>query len=232
MPKGAFARDPILKMLAFRILLVALFLEFSDPQIPDGELSLYLATEKGIITPIERRITHSDSGYLTVHRDTSGLEVQSFVDCKTLKTIWVRKFRDGSLTLEERCDSIGVLVKDLAKNRARRFRHQGPVYDRHTLFEVFRGFPFAAGDREIFSLVVPEFRIIGAEAKLLGKERLKTPWGEEECYKLEMKPRGLIGFLARKYFHFWYSLKSPHHLVLYQDSDGREIRLQARPSYE
>lgn len=209
--------------------LLALLVGFSDPRIPDQEVNLYLATEKGVTTPIERLITRTPEGYLTVHRDSSGLEVQGLVDLQTLRTIWVRKFRNGRQTLEVVCDPTRVVVKDLIKNRARDFPHSGQVYDRHTLFEVFRGFPFAAGGKYSFPLLVPEFRIIGAEVELTGRELLNTPWGEEECYRLEMAPRGLIGLLMRKRFYFWYSCRPPHHLILYKDSDGREVRLTAPP---
>jgi hypothetical protein len=224
-------------MFLFRSLLIyfaahsASFAAFSfhDPQIPNDELTLYHAFEKGKVVPIERKITVENNCYRTEHTDTTGLKVISFVDRQSLKTVRVEKFRHDKPTLRVVCDSAGITVEDLQKNRKHRFNHSGPVFDRHTVWEVFRGFPFLDKKSIEFPLLVPELSVVTAVVSLEKQEIIDTDFGRVECYKLTMAPKGVIGWFYNKRFYFWFSCIPPHLLILYRDSDGRETKIQKPP---
>lgn len=222
-------------MLFYRSLVVLLAAQavgfaylFQDPPIPNNEFSAYLAFEKGKVVPIERTITVENDCYRTEHTDTTGLRVISIVDRQTLGTVKVEKFRHGKPTLTVNCDSAGITVRDLRNKKTRRFRHPGPVFDRHTLWEVFRGFPFREGKSVEFPLLVPELGVITAVVRFDRKETIDTDFGTIECCKLTMAPKGVVGWMYGKRFFFWYETGAPRRLVLYGDSDGRVTKLQQK----
>lgn len=219
-------------LLPGNLVIVLAALSFQNPKIPNNEFTLYHAFEKGKVVPIERTIGIENNCYRTEHTDSTGLLVISVIDMQSLKTVKVEKFRWGKPTLRVVCDSTGIIVDDLQKNRTRRIHHSGPVYDRHTLWEVFRGFPFKDKKSIEFPLLVPELEVITAVVSLEKQELIETDFGKIECFKLKMAPKGVIGLLYSKRFYFWYSTIPPHSLIVYQDSDGRITKIQKPPQYK
>lgn len=210
---------------------------FHDPKIPNNEFTVYHAFEKGKVVPIERKITLENNCYRIEHTDTTGLLVISLIDTQSLKTVKVEKFRWGKPTLMVACDSTHIFIEDLLRNKRRRLSVRGPVYDRHTIFEVFRGFPFNEKKKVEFPLLLPdldfilgpELGVITAVVTLEKEEVIETLFGKIECYKLTMAPKGVIGLVYKKRFYFWYSTAPPHILILYEDSDGRVTKIEKPP---
>lgn len=200
---------------------------FVDPQIPDREYSTGLGYDKGKVVPIERLITHDNGCYRVEHTDSTGLRLVTRIDRKTMRTIRVEKFRHGQPTLTETFDSTGVLVVDERTKKTRRFRYRGMLYDRHTLSEVFRGFPFDRQQSVEFPLCVPEWGIITAVVSFDKKEIIETDIGRSECYKMTMRPKGVAGWLYTKRFYFWYETGPRHRLLFYSDSDGRMTKIKS-----
>jgi hypothetical protein len=74
-----------------------------------------------------------------------------------------------------------------------------------------------------FDLVTVEGRTIGMRARIIGREWVKVPAGNFECFKMELEPTGFIGFLAAfklsKIF-MWHTVAAPHFWVKYEGPEG------------
>ncbi len=130
-------------------LILAVFLfraGFGDPQIPDAENLVYRGYDDGNKT--SREVTHKvyDKGdyYYSTHEhlDTTRIIVKCKIRKSDLSTMQVVKDRSGRFQLSVEPCSGGLLVKDASKSKEVKINHSGVFYDRHTLLDVFRGFPF------------------------------------------------------------------------------------------
>lgn len=79
------------------------------------------------------------------------------------------------------------------------------------------GHPFSA------HLLTNEPRLYSVTFELRGKERVKTPAGDFECYKLELVPH--LGILNTfRYFFpktfFWYTVAPPHYWIRYEGPEN------------
>jgi Protein of unknown function (DUF3108) len=68
-----------------------------------------------------------------------------------------------------------------------------------------------------------EPRVYDVTFETRGKERVKTPAGEFECYKLEMVPHLGVLNLFRPFFpktYFWFTVSSPHYWIRYEGPES------------
>jgi uncharacterized protein DUF3108 len=72
-------------------------------------------------------------------------------------------------------------------------------------------------------LLSNEPRVYSVTFELRGRERVKTPAGDFECYKLELVPHLGALNLFRSFFpktFFWFTVASPHNWVRYEGSEN------------
>jgi Transcriptional regulator len=99
-------------------------------------------------------------------------------------------------------------------------------YDIHTISYLFQAYPFEHQAKIQFNLVMDGRggSPVGAFAMVVmetGREEVRVPAGNFDCYRLEMGIAGMAGVFAAKYkYNFWYSAAMPHILVKYQDQQG------------
>jgi hypothetical protein len=104
-----------------------------------------------------------------------------------------------------------------------------------------RVLPDVKGHQMRFDLVTREGRVVGMEARIVGREVVNVPAGTFECYKVEVAPTGILGVIADLLLpkiHMWHTVTSPHIWVKYEGAEGgvgsREIvreliRFEPRP---
>ena len=81
-----------------------------------------------------------------------------------------------------------------------------------------------APDQEIrFQLVTHTGSVVDMRANIVGRERVSVPAGTFDCYKIELRPSGLTGVVARLImpnFYMWHTEAAPHFWVKYQGAEG------------
>jgi hypothetical protein len=88
---------------------------------------------------------------------------------------------------------------------------------------ILRFLPFEQWRPLTVRLLTNEPEIYDTRIEMRGKERIKTPAGEFECYKIELVPElGVLNvvraFLPKTYM--WFSAASPHFWVRYQGPEN------------
>ena len=111
---------------------------------------------------------------------------------------------------------------DALSERSRRetIELPGNVIPGDSLELVLRGFPFERGEgfRYRAQVVMADGSFLDGNVVHRGVERIETPFGEVECYKLELKPTGALGLVAPR-MYYYFTVAEPHVFVLL---DGRE----------
>jgi hypothetical protein len=88
---------------------------------------------------------------------------------------------------------------------------------------ALRLLPGRSGRRLRLNLVTRGGRVIGLEARVVGRERLDVPAGAFDCFKVELDPTGFVGLLADLVLprlYMWHTLAAPHFWVKYQGPEG------------
>ena len=88
---------------------------------------------------------------------------------------------------------------------------------------ILRFLPFDHLHSESIHLFTNEPHLYEAKLELRGRERVKTPAGDYECYKLELVPQlGALNvfrtFLPKAYF--WFTVAPPHFWVRYEGPEN------------
>ena len=88
---------------------------------------------------------------------------------------------------------------------------------------VLRLLPESRYHQMRFDVITPDGRTIGMRARILGRERVTVPAGRYDCFKVELEPTGIVGFLAAfklaKIF-MWQTVAAPHFWVKYEGPEG------------
>lgn len=104
-------------------------------------------------------------------------------------------------------------------------------YDMNTLNFVFRAFPFDQKEQVDFDVVMDgrygtPVGVFSMVLRAKGRERIQTPAGSFECYRLELGVGGAMAIFAAKYkYDFWYTVDEPRFLVKYEDREGNLVEL-------
>ncbi|MBD3285193.1 hypothetical protein GF359_02250 [candidate division WOR-3 bacterium] len=217
------------------LLTLAILVGFSDPAMPSGEKVVYLGYDAGNQT--SREITHEvyNKGdyYYTVHthHDTTQITVMCKVRMNDLSTIQIVKNRSGKfqLGIEQKHDAI--LVQDGFKDKETKHKHSGRFYDRHTLLDAFRGYPFDNPETVEFPFFESNIgMVITGECTLGGIYEVNTSIGKIKCYKLTLGFKSSFVqtaykmILAGRSFDFYYQVVEPHRLIYWTDNKGSYIK--------
>ena len=88
---------------------------------------------------------------------------------------------------------------------------------------ILRFLPFENWRPQSMHLLSNEPRLYDMKIEMRGKERVKTPAGEFECYKLELVPQlgalNLLRTFAPKAY-FWFTVAPPHFWVRYEGPEN------------
>ncbi len=160
-------------------------------------------------------------------KNDRGLDMTAWCRREDFGLLKLVKYQDGKEKTYAEWEGDGYLVK--MWGRGHWVGVSRPIMDRHTVALFLSGFPFARGQERVYSMLVEELAPAGKPVevvvKCLGKERVATPAGEFDAWKLELKGRGLTQlFLLWKRFYLWYDAERKV-LVSYRDSDGRGFDL-------
>ncbi|GBR73736.1 protein DUF3108 [Candidatus Termititenax aidoneus] len=141
---------------------------------------------------------------------------------------------DFTTVEEKRYDEHGELIESFAArpDGAVNFFHRdkkidltaknpGNVYSRYAFLISLSGFPFEQKDKVVMNVYMFEYgNVLPLRAVYQGKEKIKVPAGEFECYKLELAVDGLLGLFAPDKYYLYYTVAAPHHFVrFYQKVD-------------
>ena len=207
---------------------------FSDPCIPNGEKVVYLGYDKGSTREISHEVYREGGSYYSIHHhlDTTEIIVKCWVRASDLSTIRVIKDRSGRFQLGVEPISGGILVKDGSNGKESVIKHDGPFFDRHTLIEVFRGFPFDAPQTIEFSFFESGLgTVIIGTCMYRGVETIETDIGDFRCHKLTLGFKSPIVetlyklLLAGRSFDFYYEVDPPHRMVYWTDNKEGYLKL-------
>jgi hypothetical protein len=84
---------------------------------------------------------------------------------------------------------------------------------------ILRYFPFGQTGRLPAHLLTNDPRLYSVVFEIRGKERVKSPAGEFDCYKMEMVPYLGVLNVVRSFFpktFFWFTVAAPHFWVRYE----------------
>lgn len=207
---------------------------FSDPGIPNGEKVVYLGYDQGTTREISHEVYDNGDNYYSVHEhhDTTRIIVKCWVWASDLSTIKVVKDRSGRFQLGVEPIPEGILVKDGFKGKSSKVNHDGRFYDRHTLIEVFRGFPFESPQTIKFPFF--EFNVgmvITGTCTYGGIHTIQTDAGEFRCHKLTLGFKSKLVetvykmLLAGRSFDFYYEVTEPHRMVYWTDNKDGYMKL-------
>jgi len=181
--------------------------------IPAQESFTYETNDKGKIGKIEVTQYKDSLGFHVGYVSDRTIEVM--IDTFDFRTLSVRKIVKGKQELSiEKGKSFMVNYR----GRKTAYHETGPIYDRHTLDYVLRGFVYSDTFKRRIRLNVPEFMIINADLTVYGSEEVSTPIGIFECWKIMMIPRVIF---TKMKFYFWIEKEYPHRFVKYADSSGK-----------
>jgi hypothetical protein len=88
---------------------------------------------------------------------------------------------------------------------------------------ILRFFPFQTSASLPVHLLSNEPRLYDVEFKMRGRERVRTPAGEFECFKLELVPHMGILDIFRSFYpkaFFWFTADPPHFWVRYEGPEN------------
>ncbi len=102
-----------------------------------------------------------------------------------------------------------------------------------TLAMELRMLPDKPGQQMRFNLVTIDGKQVEMLAKIVDREQVTVPAGSFQCYKVEVAPTGVVGFIAglvMPNMYMWHTVAPPHIWVKYQGpgegSGPREILRQ------
>ncbi len=196
----------------FFLYLFVLFLS-GNSLLPDSEHIIYETNDKGKIGQIEVISVRDSTGYHILY--TSDRIVEAVLDTIDLKTLYLNKVIQGHWELTVRRNHIFEVNYRGRKNF---YRETEPVYDRHTLDFVFRGFSYHTDFKKRIRLNIPEFMIINADLEMIGEDSVTTPVGSFDCWKIMMIPRVIF---TRMKFYFYIEKIYPYRFIKYTDSSGK-----------
>ncbi len=199
---------------AFCIFFLSSFYLFAgESLLPDSEYIIYETNDKGKIGKIVIRSERDSTGYRITY--ISDRTVETILDPENLQTIYLNKIIKGKWELSVKKTHI---IEVNYQGRKSFYKESAPVYDRHTLDFVLRGFTYSKDFKKRIRLLVPEFMIINADLEVIGEDSVTTPVGIFECWKIMMKPR--VVFTNIK-FYFYIEKNFPHRFVKLLTSSGK-----------
>ena len=209
-------------------MLLLLFFFFKDYSLPEYERIVYQGYDKGTTREIVRDFYVKEDHYRVVqhHLDKTNLTMIVKISKKDFSTYSVYKKTENKEVYNLIKDEKGYIFR-LNKGRWKKLKKK-VIYDRHTLFEVFRFYPFSSKETIEFPLFEAKYgMVVKGVCKYEGEEVVETPMGKIRCYKIIFSiEKGIIGSIVKtllkgREFQFFYEKESPHRLVYWTDKkDG------------
>ncbi|MEO0095138.1 MAG: hypothetical protein ABIL46_01585 [candidate division WOR-3 bacterium] len=193
--------------------MIFLIIIFLSSILPEKERIIYETNEKGKIGQIEVKLTKDSAGYYVVYK--SDRIVEAILDTGNLQILYLNKIIKGHWDLSVKKNH---LLEVNYKGKKNFYRESEPVYDRHTLDIVLRGFMYHKDFRKRIRLNVPEFMVINADLEVTGEDTIITPAGSFDCWKITMKPRVIF---TKTKFYFYIEKSYPHRFIKYIDSSEK-----------
>ncbi|TET23287.1 MAG: hypothetical protein E3J71_02690 [Candidatus Stahlbacteria bacterium] len=207
---------------------------FSDPGIPNGERVVYLGYDQGTTREIIHEIYDKGDHYYSIHKhiDTTKIIVKCWVRKSDFSTIRMIKDRSGRFQLGVESIEGGILVSDGFKGKQSMLKHEGRFYDRHTLIEAFRAFPFDdPGTIEFGFFESNVGTVITGACVYGGIHTIQTEIGDFRCHKLTLGFKSFIVktlykvVLAGRSFDFYYEVDAPHRMIYWTDNKDGYMKL-------
>ncbi|MCX7995866.1 MAG: DUF3108 domain-containing protein [candidate division WOR-3 bacterium] len=198
-------------------LLPAILIFFCDfcngKKLPGNEYIIYETYDKGKVGTIEVRLTKDSTGYRLIYR--SDRIIEAILDTINLQTLHLNKIVEGRWELSVKKNHV---IEVNYRGRKKYYNESMPVYDRHTLDYVLRGFDYHQDFKRRIRLNVPEFMVINADIEVVGEDSISTPVGTFNCWKILMTPRI---FFKKLSFYFYIEKAFPYRFVKYTDASGK-----------
>jgi hypothetical protein len=107
------------------------------------------------------------------------------------------------------------------KSEKKTFAIDKNTFPGDAVYIVLRGFPFEKGAGTVVNAKVlnTDGTLSGGQVIHRGEEKLTTPMGTFDTYKLELKPTGALGLLPTKLF-MWFTKDAPHRVVRFDGFEG------------
>jgi hypothetical protein len=181
--------------------------------LPASEYYVYETNDHGKIGQIKVETQKDSLGYHLVY--TSDRVIEATLDTLNLKTLYLKKVIQGKLNVVSFNDRY---FRVFYKSREHKYINREPIYDRHTLDFVVRGFVYERDFKKRIRVSVPEFMIVNADLDKVGEDTVHTPAGDFECWKIRLIPRVIF---TKMQFFFWIEKDYPNRFVKYSDTSGK-----------
>lgn len=185
----------------------------------DYEDALYKFTSNGNVTDdMEFIIEKSVLNGVEVFKIQSPMLIKegqyvtgAVVEADTLKPITSfftrhppEQYKDKSMEITgDYRDKLYITAKSSASTQKFEVKLSGECLDNESSLMAIRAMPLAEGFSRVFNdCILATAKSAPFEVKVTGKEKISTPFGEAECYKVEMQYKGLAPAPA---ISIWYS---------------------------
>ncbi|MDP8222256.1 MAG: hypothetical protein P9L99_02765 [Candidatus Lernaella stagnicola] len=145
-----------------------------------------------------------------------------------LRTLYWKKTSRGAEQMDWHLDYdwnarvVRYSFKDRAtgKSEKKEFQITDKTLPGDALYLLLRGFPFkeAPGYRLSGKVITGDSEVNG-DIVHRGIETITTPLGTFKAYKLELKPKGVIGWLPTK-LYMWFTMEAPHICLRFDGLEG------------
>lgn len=185
----------------------------------DYEEALYKFTSNGKVTDdIEFEIEKSELNGIGVYKMQIPMLIKegdfitgAVVEADTLKPVSSfytkhppEQYKDKMIEITgDYRDKIYITAKSSAGMQNLQVKLSGECVDNESSLMAIRALPLAEGFSKVFNLcILATAKSAPFEVKVVGREKISTPFGEAECYKVEMQYKGLAPAPA---ISIWYS---------------------------
>ena len=121
----------------------------------------------------------------------------------------------GTARFERKREGLAAEVKE--------FRTPSDTLTVEGIAGILRFLPFENRRPFAIHFLTNEPRLYEMRLSIRGKERIKTPAGEVECYRVELSPNLGVLNIIRSFVpkaRFWFSVESPHYWVRYEGPEN------------
>lgn len=139
-------------------------------------------------------------------------------------------------TVDEKTGTVSFEKTDYesAEKVSKTFETDGDLLITDGLVLALRSLPFGTDETVKARFLTGEPEIYNVEFRQRGIEKIDTPLGEVECYKVELVPKLGVLNVFKVFFpktYFWFTVAAPHRWVRYEGfengRDSPEVVMQA-----
>jgi len=159
--------------------------------------------------------------------------VESSTEVRDMQDKLVMK---DKITVDEKTGSVSFEKKDFESTQTvdKTYEADGDLLIVDGLVLALRSLPFGTNETVKARFLTGEPELYNVEFKQKGIEKIDTPDGEVECYKVEFVPKLGVLNVFKVFFpktYFWFTVADPHRWVRYEGfengRDSPEVVMQA-----